>query len=55
MIFDEKFYRPSEINELKGDYRKARDRLNWEPSVSFKELIKMMVSADIEDLEKQKT
>ena len=55
VIFDEKFYRPSEINELKGDYRKARDRLNWEPSVSFKELIKMMVSADIEDLEKQKT
>ena len=44
---DKQFYRPAEIHELRGDYSKARKALGWEPSVSFKELVYMMVDADL--------
>ncbi len=44
--------RPAEVDFLIGDATKAREKLNWEPSVSFKELIKMMVQNDIEILRK---
>ena len=44
---DEQFYRPSEINELRGDYAKAQKMLGWEPSVNFQELVHMMVDADL--------
>jgi GDPmannose 4,6-dehydratase len=44
---DKQFYRPAEIFELKGDYSKARKALKWEPSVSFKELVFMMVDSDL--------
>mgnify|MGYP001573678484 CR=1 FL=1 len=53
VIIDNSIYRPSEIHELKGDVSKAKKKLNWEPRVSFRELIHMMVKADIEGLEKQ--
>ena len=45
---DEFFYRPAEIHELRGDYSKARETLGWEPSVTFKDLVHMMVDADLE-------
>jgi GDPmannose 4,6-dehydratase len=44
---DEKFYRPAEIYELRGDYSKARRKLGWEPTTTFAELIRMMVDADM--------
>jgi GDPmannose 4,6-dehydratase len=44
---DEQFYRPSEIHELRGDYSKAQKVLGWKPSVSFKELVAIMVDADL--------
>jgi GDPmannose 4,6-dehydratase len=47
VVVDEKFYRPSEIYELKGDATKARTRLGWKLSVSFEELVKMMVDEDL--------
>ena len=50
---DEQFYRPAEIYELKGDYSKARRVLGWEPAASFKELVHMMVDADIARYEKK--
>lgn len=50
---DEKFYRPTEVSELRGDYSKAKKKLNWEPKVSFEELIAMMVDADIKELQRQ--
>lgn len=50
---DEQFYRPAEIYELKGDYSKARKILKWEPTVSFKELVWMMVDADLERHQKK--
>ena len=45
---DEIFYRPAEVHQLKGDYSKGKKMLGWEPAVSFKELIQMMVEADLE-------
>jgi len=50
---DEKLYRAAEINELRGDFSIARRKLGWEPKVSFKELIHMMVDADLEALKQR--
>jgi GDPmannose 4,6-dehydratase len=43
-----KYLRPAEVDDLIGDYSKAKEILGWEPKTSFKELVKMMVEADIE-------
>jgi GDPmannose 4,6-dehydratase len=51
---DEKFYRPAEVDLLISDPSKARVVLGWEPSVSFKELVVMMVDADMERLSSKK-
>ena len=48
---DQQFYRPAEINELRGDAGKARKNLGWKPTVSFKDLIEMMVEADLKILQ----
>lgn len=44
-----KFLRPAEVDSLIGDYSKAKEVLGWEPKTSFKELVEMMVKADIEN------
>ncbi len=44
---DPRYYRPSEVDFLQGDASKARKLLKWEPKVTFKELAKMMVDADM--------
>jgi GDPmannose 4,6-dehydratase len=44
---DKRFMRPAEVDILTGDASKARERLGWKPSVSFPELVKMMVEADL--------
>jgi GDPmannose 4,6-dehydratase len=49
---DARYLRPTEVDALQGDASKARDRLNWQPRVGFKELVGMMVAHDI-DLAKQ--
>jgi GDPmannose 4,6-dehydratase len=51
VVVDEKFYRPAEINELRGDSRKAMEKLGWKPTVFFKDLIEMMVESDIKRLQ----
>jgi GDPmannose 4,6-dehydratase len=43
---DPKYYRPSEVEYLLGDASKARERLNWTPAISFKELVRLMVESD---------
>ena len=48
VVVDEKFFRPADINALEGDARKARQKLGWEPTVKFAELVEMMVEADLE-------
>lgn len=50
VIVDENLYRPAEIYELRGDFNKARIKLGWEPTVSFKELIQIMVNVDLDAL-----
>ncbi|MHB0968060.1 MAG: GDP-mannose 4,6-dehydratase [Bellilinea sp.] len=49
---DPKFYRPVEINELRGDASKAQEVLDWTPTVTFEQLVERMVKHDL-DLEKQ--
>ena len=46
--FDSKYTRPSEVDVLLGDARKARQVLGWTPEVDFHGLIKMMVEHDLE-------
>jgi GDPmannose 4,6-dehydratase len=50
---DKKYFRPNEVNHLRGDFSKARKLLKWKPKVSFKKMIKEMVSYDLEELEKE--
>jgi GDPmannose 4,6-dehydratase len=50
VVQDEKFYRPAEVDLLISDPSKARSILGWEPAVTFKELVVMMVDADIKRL-----
>jgi len=47
VVQDEKFYRPAEVDLLISDPTRARTDLKWEPAVSFRELVIMMVDADM--------
>lgn len=47
VVVDPKFYRPAEVDLLVSDPQKAIQKLNWRPKVSFGELVKMMVEADL--------
>jgi GDPmannose 4,6-dehydratase len=44
---DSKLIRPAEVDHLCGDFSKARQKLGWEPAVSFEQLVEMMVAADL--------
>jgi GDPmannose 4,6-dehydratase len=46
--FDPRYLRPAEVELLIGDSTKARQQLGWEPSVTFEELVHLMVEADLE-------
>jgi len=50
VVIDPSFVRPAEVDHLVGDASKARVELGWEPRVSFRELVEMMVDADLERL-----
>ena len=45
---DERYFRPAEVDVLMGDYTRAREKLGWEPTVRFAELVRMMVDHDRE-------
>src|SRR5205823_775611 len=45
---DKRFYRPAEVDLLVADPAKAKQRLCWEPKVTFEQLVHMMVDADLE-------
>src|SRR5687767_602137 len=53
VVQDERFYRPAEVDLLISDPSKARSTLGWEPAVSFKELVTMMVDSDMKRFNKQ--
>jgi GDPmannose 4,6-dehydratase len=47
VVIDPELIRPAEVDELVGDSSRARAELGWEPRVSFRELVAMMVDADV--------
>lgn len=47
---DPAFYRPAEVDTLLGDSTRARNELGWKPETSFKQLVEMMVDADLATL-----
>jgi GDPmannose 4,6-dehydratase len=50
---DPAYFRPTEVDLLIGDYSKAKQKLGWEPKVTFKELTKIMAQADWEKVQKR--
>jgi GDPmannose 4,6-dehydratase len=51
---NKEFYRPSDVESLRGDSSKARRALGWQPKVTFDELVRMMVEADLRRLRPRK-
>jgi GDPmannose 4,6-dehydratase len=49
---DARYYRPAEVDALQADCSKARSRLGWQPTVTFEELVTLMVEADLENVER---
>ena len=45
---DPKYFRPTEVDFLLADARKAKEKLGWEPKIVFKELVKIMIDSDME-------
>jgi GDPmannose 4,6-dehydratase len=54
VVIDPSFLRPAEVEHLIGDASKAKNKLGWEPEVSFERLIEMMVDSDLALLEAQR-
>ena len=50
---DEKYYRPTEVEQLLGDASKAKEELGWEPKTTLNELVKIMVKADWEKVKRR--
>jgi GDPmannose 4,6-dehydratase len=51
---DKRYFRPTEVETLLGDSSKAKDQLNWQPKISFQELVSEMMLADLEEAKKDK-
>ena len=46
IFISEKYFRPAEVDELLGDYSKAKRILEWKPKYTFKELVEEMVTIE---------
>ncbi len=55
VVIDPKLVRPAEVDLLISDPRRARQELGWEPKVTFRELVKMMVDADVALVSREET
>ena len=53
VAIDPRYFRPTEVDALRGDPSRAKSELGWEPEVSFERLAEIMVEADIQELEDQ--
>jgi GDPmannose 4,6-dehydratase len=49
VVQDPRFFRPAEVDLLIGDPAKAKEKLDWQPKVTFTELVEMMVDADVDE------
>jgi GDPmannose 4,6-dehydratase len=47
VVQDERFFRPAEVDLLVADPSKAKQQLGWTPTVTFRQLVHMMVEADL--------
>ena len=47
---DSMYFRPAEVDYLRGDYSKAKKKLGWKPKISFKELVKEMVEKELQNI-----
>jgi GDPmannose 4,6-dehydratase len=52
VVQDPRYYRPAEVDLLVGDPAKAGRQLGWKPAVGLRQLVRMMVDADLEQLNK---
>ena len=50
---DPRYYRPTEVDSLTGDYSKAKTLLNWKPKYTLDEIIDEMIEEDLENLGKK--
>jgi len=50
---DSRYFRPTEVDILMGDYTKAKRNLGWEPKTKFRELVKIMMDYDLKKLKRQ--
>lgn len=50
---DPRYFRPTEVDVLLGDYSKAKKQLGWKPKVKFKELVSLMTESDLENEKRQ--
>jgi GDPmannose 4,6-dehydratase len=51
VAIDPRYFRPTEVESLRADASKAKEKLGWEPKVTFKQLVRIMVAADIKALQ----
>lgn len=51
---DSRYFRPTEVDLLQGDFSKAKRELGWEPRITFKELVKIMTEHDLKVVETEK-
>jgi GDPmannose 4,6-dehydratase len=52
---DPRYFRPTEVHRLQGDASRAREELGWEPRVSFRGLVEMMIQHDLELARQERT
>jgi GDPmannose 4,6-dehydratase len=51
VVLDERYLRPAEVEFLQADWSKVRETLHWQPTVGFQDLVKIMVDADLKEVE----
>ena len=49
VVIDPRYFRPTEVETLLGDPKKAKQKLGWEPLITFEEMIAEMVACDLEE------
>ncbi len=51
---DPRYFRPTEVETLLGDSTKAKEKLGWEPKITFKELVREMMESDLKEAERDR-
>ena len=54
-VVDKKYFRPSDVTYLRGDYSKIKNDFGWEPTTSFEEMTEKMIKSDIDLLKSGNT